>query len=198
MYGGVYAGMTKSAADWTGVDDDFQFSSANIDDTVSASGGDFGGFIGLNWQNDQLVLGLEASYGAATADGTDQLDGAEGLDLSTEMKSIGSVRARVGYAAGQSLIYVTGGLAMGKNTQTWDEDGSEQLNIGPVELETNSGWVAGGGIEYAVTENISVRAEGLYYDFGSKSGTASGLEETDTFKVKQTATSALIGIAYHF
>ena len=33
---------------------------------------------------------------------------------------------------------------------------------------THSGWIGGGGIEYAFTNNLSAKVEGLYYDMGSE------------------------------
>lgn len=197
LYGGVYVGMAKASADWTGEDTDVVAPNDDIDSTVSASGTDFGGFVGMNWQNENLVLGLEASYGIADASESDRLDGAEGLDLTTDTENLGSVRARLGFAMGEGLVYLTGGLAFAKSTQTWDDDGSV-VDYNPIDVETNSGWVAGAGVEFALTETISVRAEGLYYDLGSGSDAVTEPPESDSFEVDQTITSARIGVAYHF
>lgn len=35
---------------------------------------------------------------------------------------------------------------------------------------TQAGWTVGGGVEYAVSDHWSVKAEYLYLDFGSVSG----------------------------
>ena len=37
---------------------------------------------------------------------------------------------------------------------------------------TKTGWTIGGGAEYAITNNITLRAEYLYYDLGSQTVTA--------------------------
>ncbi len=199
IYGGLYVGSTKAEATWTGVDDNVSSLSADVDESYSGTAADLGGFLGLNFQSDQLLIGVEGNFGMFDSNETVHLDGSEGLDLTSQTESIGSVRARLGYALGESLFYATGGIAMSNFTQTWDDGGiAPQFEITPVEVEMKTGWVAGAGMEYAVTEQVSVRAEALYFDFGSKEGTAFGLDEVDTFEVKQTATSVLVGVAYHF
>jgi outer membrane immunogenic protein len=59
--------------------------------------------------------------------------------------AVGTIRARGGFAFDRFLVYGTGGAAFGDDI----------------------GWVAGGGGEYAVTDNLSVGVEYLHYDFGS-------------------------------
>lgn len=173
------------------------FPDANIDETISDTSGDFGGFLGFNQQSGNVVYGVEGAFSMFKSDESVLLDGSEGLDLTSETKNLGSIRARLGYATGNALVYVTGGAAFSSSTQTWDDDGFDGGDdLDPVDMKMDTGWVAGAGIEYAVTEAISIRAEGLYYDFGSQSGVTDG--EDDTFKVKQTATSVRVGIAYHF
>lgn len=65
----------------------------------------------------------------------------------------GTVRARVGYAFDRLLVYATGGLAYGGGggCGVFDDCGDIRL-----------GYAAGGGIEYAFTDNLSVKLEGLY------------------------------------
>ena len=58
----------------------------------------------------------------------------------------------MGYAFDRTLIYITGGLAYGG------------LNANPVtgDATSNVGWTIGGGLEYAFTNNWTVKLEGLY------------------------------------
>ena len=51
------------------------------------------------------------------------------------------MRARAGVAFDRALIYATGGFAFADNA---------------------SGWTVGGGLEYAFTNNLSAKIEGLY------------------------------------
>ena len=91
----------------------------------------------------------------------------------------GTVRGRLGYAFDRTLIYITGGLAYGG------------LNANPVtgDATSNAGWTIGGGLEYAFTNNWTVKLEGLYVN----------LEEdnrTRTFVESVRATRASAGNLY--
>ena len=57
------------------------------------------------------------------------------------------MRGRIGYATGQFLPYITGGLAV------MSDDGSAR-----------AGWTIGAGLEYALARNISIKGEYLYVD----------------------------------
>ncbi len=74
----------------------------------------------------------------------------------------GSIRGRVGYAWDRALIYATGGVAFGdfQNSYTLGAFGTSTLST------TRVGWTVGGGVEYAIDNNWSVRAEYRYTDFG--------------------------------
>jgi outer membrane immunogenic protein len=114
------------------------------DDDVSFLGGLH---IGYNWQEETLVYGLEADV--SFADQTDYL---------------ASVRARLGFAMDNFLIYATiGGAFVG-----FDKDGHD----GPLfedDDDSKVGLVVGGGVEYKLDSNLSVGVEGLYYAFGDTS-----------------------------
>ncbi|SFZ81367.1 outer membrane immunogenic protein [Devosia enhydra] len=67
---------------------------------------------------------------------------------------VGTIRGRAGFDAGMFLVYGTAGVAFA-GASIFDYD-SEIL----------TGWVAGAGVEAMVTENVSLKAEYLYHDFG--------------------------------
>lgn len=80
----------------------------------------------------------------------------------------GTVRGRVGYAFDRWLVYGTGGFAYGGGSA------SPYATSYPYTLPdtTRLGYAVGGGVEYALTEHISVKVEGLYVDLGKRgSGT---------------------------
>jgi len=136
----------------------------------SISGSDNGAFIGgaqigYNFQSGAVVWGVEtdiqyvgrgsnASWGQYT-----WWNGVGGDDGGY----FGTVRGRVGYAFDRALIYVTGGLAYGG------------LNSSPLtgNATSNVGWTIGGGLEYALTNNWTVKLEGLYVDLERDGGTRS-------------------------
>ncbi len=81
---------------------------------------------------------------------------------SAESDWTASLRARAGVPIGRFLGYVTGGLA-------WmDYSGSTSIVTTGQTFEdskTLSGWTAGGGIDFAVTDRLVSGVEVLYYDF---------------------------------
>ncbi len=104
-----------------------------------------------------------------------------GVPLSYETRNrqavdwYGTVRGRVGYAFGNVLAYGTGGLAYG-TVRTYDAAyatpgdyfGPFPFLYGARTSETRIGWTAGGGVEYALSRNLSLRAEYLHVDLGGK------------------------------
>lgn len=121
-----------------------------------------GGTFGYNFQIDQIVLGAEADISYADIDGSGDTSGGWGCGSGcyTEVKWYGTVRGRLGFAFDNFLPYVTGGYAFGKAGAGFEDDND---NNG---TDTIDGYTVGGGLEYGVTENISLKAEYLYVDLG--------------------------------
>lgn len=100
-----------------------------------------GGTLGFNYQIDRVVLGVEGDLAYTDTKGLDR-------------DYLGTVRARIGYAFGPVLPYATGGYAY------------RNISLGNGFDRSQHGWVVGGGLEYALTTDVSVKAEYLYADFG--------------------------------
>jgi len=105
---------------------------------------------GYNYDFGGFVLGVEGDIQLA-----DIRYEAGGGNI--RIDSFGTLRARAGAAIDRFLPYVTGGLAYGHASY---EFGGLSTSAG------NTGWTVGAGLEYAATDNISVKAEYLYADFG--------------------------------
>ncbi len=127
-----------------------------------------GGHLGYNLQLgqfgfSQFVVGVEGdvegtSYSGSGVDTTGLLSSTTGIDIEA------SIRGRVGWAWDRVLFYGTGGGAYASINNT----------LGPVGLPSTFsqttgrfGWTAGGGVEYAIDPNWSVRVEYRYTDYGS-------------------------------
>jgi outer membrane immunogenic protein len=130
-----------------------------------------GGQIGFNWQLGTLVLGVEGDL--AWRHGTDAATFTSGnvfgdfASFSTEQNWVGTVRPRVGFAADHWLFYGTGGVAFGDLKHAYTETRPGVLTRTASDSETKAGWTAGGGVEYAFTNQWSLGVEYLYMDFGS-------------------------------
>jgi outer membrane immunogenic protein len=133
--------------------------------TFDVSGGLVGGTVGYNYQTGWAVFGAEGDIDWSGIKGTTNNACAPGCTTGNTWLS--TIRGRFGYAAGQFMPYVTGGVAFG-NIQA-----SEPGFAG--NSDTNAGWTLGGGLEYAFAHNWSAKAEYLYVDLGNfNCGTACG------------------------
>jgi outer membrane immunogenic protein len=121
-----------------------------------------GGQIGYNYQIGQFVIGAEADIQYADLGGKNNYGyGNQGMDW------FGTVRARAGFAFDRALIYATGGFAYGggggNNSAYFGNNyGYGGAYYGGNGEDTATGWTVGGGLEYAFTDNITAKIEGLY------------------------------------
>jgi len=158
-----------------------------------------GGQIGYNLQSGWLVYGVEADFQGSTLKGSSTLVGlpnSAGVIVPTwtnrgteKMDWFGTVRGRLGYAIDRTLLYATGGLIYGdvKSTSLSTFTPAPQFTYGGSSSGTRAGYTVGGGVEYAFTNNWTVRAEGLYFDMGKKSYTATPLAANPPFVVGHSA-----------
>ena len=121
--------------------------------------------LGYNWQNGQLVYGLETDIQLSGADNT-----VSGIKFSNPW--FGTLRGRGGFALNNVLIYGTVGLAYGSLRAESTGGGTESNTLG--------GWTAGVGLEMGLAPQWSVKAEYLYVDLASRgyalTGANNGLE----------------------
>jgi opacity protein-like surface antigen len=92
----------------------------------------------------------------------DGLTGPDAVNAHAEIKDLGTVRARLGYVAGNTLVYATGGLAYARVKYSESGPGIDAFATDYYHL----GWAAGAGIEYAFAPRWSVKLEYLYADLG--------------------------------
>jgi len=127
-----------------------------------------GAHIGVNFQSKDVVYGLEADVDFADLGNT--ATGSLGDTHSTDLDWMGSLRARLGFASGRNLFYVTGGWAFG-DVNVRSETGAISYS------DVRHGWTVGGGLEHAFSQNMTARLEYRYTDFGVASGRAGGLQD---------------------
>lgn len=137
------------------------------------SGGTVGVFGGYNFDYAGLVFGVENDFNYNRNDGD-----VVGLNWD------GSARGRVGYAWDRILFYGTAGLAVAGGSV-------DVAGIGKKD-DFLIGWTVGAGAEYAFTDNILLRTDYRYSDFGEVDfGDSLG-----TFKAEQHRLT--VGVGYKF
>jgi outer membrane immunogenic protein len=154
-----------------------------------------GGQIGYNWQfSPTWVLGIEADIQASgEKDSTNFTDpfsftigifpsfpvtGAAVTNYEAEIKWFGTVRGRIGYVWDRLMLYATGGLAYGRVEVAGTSTVSGTAGGSPFSVthaighsQNNTGWTVGVGLEGALGNNWTLKAEYLYVDLGSLNDT---------------------------
>jgi outer membrane immunogenic protein len=124
-----------------------------------------GAQVGVNWQFQQFVIGAEADFDA-TAIKLSQGAGGFGNGSYTD-PWMSTFAARFGWAADRALFYgKAGGAYMQEKYNLTAPDGSAATGT-----FDRLGWMLGAGIEYAVTDNITLKAEYNYLNFGTSNQT---------------------------
>src|SRR5580704_14346196 len=165
------------------------FGTSSWDSTGSRniSGGLVGGTVGYNYQFGQAVIGVEGDMNWADINGSTTNACPAGCKTSDSW--LATVRGRLGYAADRFMPYVTGGAAFGyikASTPGFAGANSDR-----------AGWTLGAGLEFAVAQNWSVKAEYLYVDLGKfNCGISCGAAVTDN--VSFTTNLVRAGVNYHF
>ena len=150
---GIYLGVF-GAYDWGRA----TFSDATGSTSINVPSGLAGFTVGYNVQSARVVYGVETDIAVALRTTKTNWTAAPCFGCEVRLTYFGTLRGRLGYAVGQALPYVTAGLAYG-GVETGLAGGSSENN-------TKAGWTAGGGIEYAIFNNWSVKTEYLYFDLG--------------------------------
>lgn len=114
-------------------------------------------------------------------------------------KWAGATRVRIGFAAERIMPYVAGGIAY---TQLQDitsisvtkKDTGKVIASGNLSDETKTmvGYTLGAGVDFAMTNNVIVRAEYRYSDFGKKKFS------NDKYETSYKTNDFRVGVAYKF
>jgi len=165
--------------------------------TANHSGVIGGATVGYNFQvAPNWVLGIEGTF-----DGTSI--GQAGNSVATRFGTlqgnagtnwVATVAGRLGYAANNWLFYAKGGGGWADNTASvtnWTTGASISAT------NTNGGWLAGGGVEYAFARNWTAKIE---YDYLGLSNwtTPTPFVTGDSLTVARGINMVTVGINYKF
>jgi len=172
--------------------------------------GGFGGAqFGYNMQRARLVFGIETDIQASaiggktalTAFSTDLTSVETSASARSNLDWFGTLRGRLGYAFGGTLVYGTGGFAYGGLRDSLSETVSS-VNGDPESAArrkdfTAVGYAVGAGVETAITPSWSVKAEYQYIDFGTSRLSASSSISYGVGNEDTGSASATLDHSYH-
>lgn len=171
-YTGLYIGGAKNRFKADGNTDKFNKNAAK-----------FGAYAGLNFQNDNIVYGLEGDAGYNSA----KFGKATDKTASAKAGFEGSLRGRLGYDMGIFMPYVTAGVAGTQLKYSTFDKSASAFHVG---------WTAGAGTEAKLTSNIIARLEYRYSDFGKKNIQVT--PTADILNAKFNTHEIRMGVGYKF
>lgn len=134
----------------------------------------------LNQLKNNFVLGAEADFTYPATNSTFNIQQKSSYDKFTIQNNLqGSLRLRAGYAINRFLPFITTGVSFADMNLQYASDVTGTYTTSTSQV----GWVLGAGLEYGVLENLSVRTEYLYTDYGNAMHlsipTVSGLNDSN-------------------
>lgn len=168
---------------------------------------------GYNYQAGNFVFGIEgdfhlskvkSQYSATTdeslyAEPNYEYHLEEDLHTSSTVQWFGTLRPRIGYLPQERLmVYATGGLAFGSVKSSggynWREHGfwwggpgdhffDRTGGFDDSSSDVRAGWTLGGGLEYALSQHLSLKAEYLFVDLGGKNHISYSTDEEGEYAI---------------
>ena len=206
-YIGVHAGYgwgtSKTSVtpgdSWVG-DPDWGNVNAASTNSLKMSGVFGGAQIGYNQQFKNVLLGIEADFSyfgmnksansgtIACVPNPNCAGGTFSVNTEAKVNWVSTIRPRLGWATDNTLLYVTGGLAIADVSysqsinfislnlddlpNTTASGGANAGSVSNIQL----GWALGVGGEYRLDQNWSLKAEYLHIDLGSQSFNSTYIE----------------------
>jgi outer membrane immunogenic protein len=188
-YIGGHVGGAWGDKSWTFVPSGLDAGSHDVDGWLG------GGQVGCDLQFGNWVIGAEGSYSWADINGSHAGNAINPSNFvsNSDVESIGTATGRLGFASNNWLFYAKGGGA-------WVRDHfSVTVNGAPSqccdERQTRSGWLVGGGIEYAFAPSWSAKVEYNFIDLGNKTAFAGTTAPTD---ISQEIHTLKFGLNFRF
>jgi outer membrane immunogenic protein len=207
---GMYSRSYAAPFSWTGLYVGVQGGWSRLDDTQALSSPTFaltvpntpqgyllGGHVGYNSQYGHTVVGIEVDLEYNSTDSTYTI-GAPFVNTTGNEKLMwqGSFRSRLGWAFDRALLYGTSGVAFGGFRDRFD---TVSATFHETVDSTRIGWTLGGGLEYAVTNQLSAKVEYRYTDWFTNKDTLNVfLAPPGRSNDEVTQQTVRLGISYKF
>ncbi len=164
-WSGFYVGVQAGGV-WGDADVDYQTDTQSYGyyKTYGLNVDGFAGglYAGYNWLlQDNWLVGVEGEWNYVSADDTGAVVNDPTTTTKVEQNWDASLRVRAGKVIGDSLFYITGGIAWGDfDLAVYDasDRGSGSYTL--------TGWTLGAGWEYRFSEHLSARIQYRYTDYG--------------------------------
>jgi outer membrane immunogenic protein len=156
---------------------------------------------GVDYQFSSIVVGAQATLSDSYLNGQNTqntVGGVSQLRMTSEPTWFASVTGRVGVAANTLLFYVKGGGAWMHIEHVQDVLTGGATVATQAISDDRSGFVAGVGLEYAMTENLSALFEYDFYDFGTKTENFNPAVVGTPVAIRSDLHTLVLGLNYRF
>jgi len=188
---GVYVGGQIGGA-WSDSDVDSRtpFAARYSTDASGFVGGLYAGY-NFSLGGDLILSGETDFVWSSLDDSASATVGGATTRAKVEQKWAGATRLRAGLAIDRFLPYIAAGYAYARI----DSEVRADVNVaGFSNSKTLSGWTVGVGADYAVLDNVLLRAEYRYSDYGDDTYN----DGTNSYKVDYKTNDLRVGVAYKF
>jgi len=185
-----------AAADVTGI-------SSTASQSLNTSGFTGGVQLGYNLQRGSLVWGVESDFQYLGLNGSNNLTAsfpstpASVYSVATSVSTdwLFTARGRVGWTVHNALLYGTAGFAVGHQKFTQSIALLAPFVVTNSGSDTRIGWTVGGGVEYALDPDWSIKAEYLYVDLGKPPASTGTISPASAGVYDQTSAHLAFSIA---
>lgn len=158
-----------------------------------------GGFLagvhaGYNWQTGSFVYGVEGDLNWFKSSSSKVTVLLPHPEIGFNMNFLGTARARAGLQADRALIYATAGLAFA-DIDYYFRTGNRPTDYSDSGMKI--GWAAGVGVDYALSERVSLRFEYMHAEF-SRPSFKTKITGDNRFKFSRHGFDIMtVGLSFH-
>jgi outer membrane immunogenic protein len=201
-YVGAVAGAGLFDTNFNDASENISYGSLDISDWGWAAGLTVGG----NWQSGSMVLGIEADFNWSNFE-IDELHNAYSGNFNggptqhdRSWEWFATLRGRAGLAVDQTLLYVTGGLALVEVDFKGDYDPPNACgqDYGYCLEKRMVGLAVGAGAEFGMGEHASLKLEGLWIGLPTETADDVFDNDEDNYHVNSSVALARVGLNWRF
>ncbi len=169
-YAGINLGSIWTESNLTANQENFVSESGTYQQKMNSTDVNPGFQFGyLHQLEHKIVVGAEAdfSYPDTNSSFTSEYPEINAYDHFNVRNNLqGSMKLRMGYAIDRFLPFISAGVSFASMGLHYENEDLNSENTYSTST-TQTAWVLGGGLEYGVLDNLSVRTEYIYSDYGN-------------------------------